>query len=182
MRKPCRWPSTVPFERLRAGRETQGHRRAQVERELSLTESRLARLANALAEADDAPMPTLVARLKAEEERKLGLARQLETFAQAESRASLDADQVRETVRERAANLRSVLERSGPQVRAALVRILVGNAEPVVVDGCHGYRVTGRINVAGLLPDAMFAQFQAISPFVVAPTGHDPTCRIQVRD
>ena len=34
--------------------------------------------------------------------------------------------------------------------------------------------VTGRINVAGLLPDAMIAQSQANSPFVVAPTGFEP--------
>jgi hypothetical protein len=57
--------------------------------------------------------------------------------------------------------------------RAALARILVGtlDAEPVVCGWAPCYRVTGRINVARLLPDAMIAQSQANSPFVVAPRG-----------
>jgi len=46
------------------------------------------------------------------------------------------------------------------------------------VDGRHGFRVTGRINVAGLLPDAMIAQSQANSPFVVAPMGFEPVFEV----
>jgi hypothetical protein len=167
------------IERLRAGRETQSGRRRQVERELSLTESRLARLANALAEGDSAPMPTLVAKLKTEEARKQALLGRLEALTHGETITSIDGDRIRETVCERAANLRGVLERTGPEARMALAKILVGklDAEPVVVEGRHGYRLKGQINISGLLPDPIVRQLQsraANSPLVVAPTGFEP--------
>ena len=93
-----------------------------------------------------------------------------------EAVAALDADDVRERVRKRAADLRGVLKRGTPAARAALTKLLVGklDAEPVVVDGRRGYRLTGHVNVAGLLPDAMISRLQtgiSNSPYVVAPRG-----------
>ena len=43
-----------------------------------------------------------------------------------------------------------------------------------MVDGRRSYRFTGKVNVAGLLPDAVISRLQAgvsDSPFMVAPTG-----------
>jgi len=162
-------------QRLRAGREMHLDRRGQIERELSLIDARLARLVDAIANAD-AAVPTLIAKLKTEEDRKRSLARELESVQHEEAVAALDADDVRERVRKRAADLRGVLKRGTPAARAALTKLLVGklDAEPVVVDGRRGYRLTGHVNVAGLLPDAMISRLQtgiSNSPYVVAPRG-----------
>ena len=91
----------------------------------------------------------------------------------------LDADALRLKVRQRAADLRGVLKRSIPEVRTVLAQLAIGEleAEPMVVDGRRGYRLTGNINVAGLLPDPIVSELQAgmsNSPFVVAPTGFEP--------
>ena len=88
-------------------------------------------------------------------------------------------DEVRERVRKKAADLRGVLKRGTPDARAALAKLLSGklDAEPVVIDGRRGYRLTGNVNVTGLLPDAMISRLQARmsnSPLVVAPTGFEP--------
>ena len=84
---------------------------------------------------------------------------------------------MRERVRKKAADLRGVLKRGTPDARAALAKLLSGklDAEPVVIDGRRGYRLTGNVNVTGLLPDAMISRLQARmsnSPLVVAPTRH----------
>src|SRR5205809_3951639 len=169
------------IQRLRAGRETHGDRRCHIERELSLVETRLVRLADAIANTD-AGVPTLVAKLKAEEDRKRSLAREMENIQHDEAVTALDADEVRERVRKKAADLRGVLKRGTPDARAALAKLLSGklDAEPVVIDGRRGYRLTGNVNVTGLLPDAMISRLQARmsnSPLVVAPRGFDiQTC------
>ena len=64
----------MAIHRLRAGRETHAGRRTHIEHELSAIEARLARLAEAVANAD-APVPILVAELKTEEDRKRSLER-----------------------------------------------------------------------------------------------------------
>src|SRR5207247_5767102 len=126
--------------------------------------------------------PTLVAKLKAEEDRKRSLAREMENIQHDEAVTALDADEVRERVRKKAADLRGVLKRGTPDARAALAKLLSGklDAEPVVIDGRRGYRLTGNVNVTGLLPDAMISRLQARmsnSPLVVAPRGFDiQTC------
>jgi site-specific DNA recombinase len=97
-------------KRLRAGREMHVDRRAEIERELSVIERRLGRLADAIANAD-APVPTLVGKLKAEEYRKRSLALELESVQQEQAVASLNEDDVRERVHRRAADLRGVQQR-----------------------------------------------------------------------
>jgi hypothetical protein len=61
-------------------------------------------------------------------------------------------------------------------------------AEPVTVDGRRGFRLSGRLNVGRLLRaevlraiEALPAADEANSLTVVAPTGRDRTCTIQVR-
>ena len=71
-----------------------------------------------------------------------------------EAVAALDADDVREKVRRRAADRRGVLKRSTAEVRQALARMIIGkfDAEPVVVDGGRGYKLTGQTTSPGSCP------------------------------
>ena len=69
-----------------------------------------------------------------------------------------------------------------------LTKLLEGKIvmEPVVVNGRHGYRGSGSLNLGRLLsPDVLDALRLAPtvnSRSVVAPTGHERSYRIQVRD
>jgi hypothetical protein len=54
------------------------------------------------------------------------------------------------------------LKRSTDEVRQALAKMLIGkfDAKPMIVDGRWDYKLTGSINVAGLLPDAVISQLR----------------------
>jgi hypothetical protein len=61
--------------------------------------------------------------------------------------------------------------------------------EPITIDGRRGFRLSGRLNVGRLLRADVLRAVEAVtkaeennSPTVVAPTGRDRTCTIDVRD
>jgi hypothetical protein len=70
-------------------------RRDEIEHELSATDARLRRLADAVASADDAPVETLVTRINAEELRKKALAAELELLTARRRSAPIDSSELR---------------------------------------------------------------------------------------
>jgi site-specific DNA recombinase len=168
------------LERLRTGQEGHLDRRTQIERELSLIESRLGRLMEAL--VSGGPLETLVGQVKTEEERKKALANELQGLAKAERVATVDTQQIKADLRERVADVKALLGRHTPQARQMLRKLVEGKiaVEPVTQNGRRGFRLSGRLNVGRLLKGEVYEAIEAgaadtdNSLTVVAPTGFEP--------
>jgi len=163
--------------RLRASQERHLDRRSQIEQELSVVETRLGRLMEAL--LSEGSLKTVVAQIKTEEQRKSALSTALDGLVSAARVAELDASQIKRDLAERAGNVRALLGRHTRQARQALRTVLEGKIvmEPIVEDGRRGYRLSGRLNVGRLLGGEVFralGQDEQNSPTVVAPTGFEP--------
>ncbi len=166
------------LEKLRTGQEGHLDRRTQIERELSLIESRLGRLMEAL--VSGGPLETLVGQIKTEEDRKKALATELQGLAKAERVAAVDSQQIKGELRERLADVKALLGRHTPQARQMLRKLVDGKiaVEPAFQDGRRGFRISGRLNVGRLLKGEVYEAIEAgvaadtdNSLTVVAPTG-----------
>ncbi len=154
--------------RLRSGQDRFLDRRAAIERELSLLETHLGNLVDAVArgEAND----SLFARLKTEETRKKALVAELEALQRSATVASLDSKQLERELAARAADVKGLLGRHVPQTRQILRKLIVGRltCEAFEKDGQRGYRFTGQGSYEPLLPS------KALPTMVVTPAGFEP--------
>src|SRR5262245_23518872 len=98
---------------LRNSRKQKLDRRTAIERELSLIERHQRNLIEAIKQGQ--PTESLVVALKAEEDRKNVLARELNALGNLEKVISLDAHRIKKEVIARATDVRSLLGRRGPQ-------------------------------------------------------------------
>jgi hypothetical protein len=152
-------------------------RRLAVERELREVEQRITRLVDAIANAG--PLEELLARLKAERTRKAVLVEEqmrLTVMATETGDKNLLAQMLA-----RAAALRDRLGRHVGRARQLLEAMLTGPVMmmPIVEDGRPGYRFSGRLRLDGQMLSG--AGVEQTRHAVVAPTGHDRTCRTSAR-
>jgi len=156
--------------RWQAGAAQHLNRRAQIERELLLLKSRVARFVDAIGRGE-AVDPLLVA-MRADEDRRRALEAELQRLAEVELVAKLDGAKVRADVMARASDIRALLGRHTTQARQILRRILVSKIEmkPVVKGGRRGYRFIGKLSVERLLTGVALDT----RAMVVAPTGFEP--------
>ena len=94
--------------------------RARLERELEAVEAKLGRLVEAL--VSGGPMETVIAQIKAEEERKRALVAECEALQAGSD--SLDYDKVRKDIEQRTADVEGVLQRQTAQSRQMLRKLL----------------------------------------------------------
>jgi Recombinase zinc beta ribbon domain len=164
--------------RLRSGQMEQLDRRTQITRELSLIEARIKRLVEAITRGD--AVDPLVAALKSEEDQKQRLTRELEAVGAVEKVASLDSDHIKRELRARVADVKALLGRRKPQARQMLRKLLTRiEMTPAIEDGRRGYRLVADGSFAKLFSGTVLEE---LPPTVVAPTGRDRTCIIEVRD
>lgn len=104
------------FARLTEDRERLASRRVQVESELHGAQQKLDRLVDALADGS-VPADEIKSRLTAEKARKTALTAELEKLQHVTQVASVDADQLKRTLRERVGDVIGLLERQPPQAR-----------------------------------------------------------------
>ncbi len=143
------------LRKLREGRTALPDRRTTTLRELSLIESRLTHLVEAIATGDTSK--AVFATLKSEEARKEVLQTQLTELADLGKIASLDAKRVARDLRERVSDVRGLLGRHVTRARQMLRKVLDGRivCEPFEENGVRGcrYRATGsygRLFASGL--------------------------------
>jgi hypothetical protein len=165
---------------LRSAHTPVSNRRAELERELTLTEQRIQRgldaLLNGMGASDE-----LQARLRDEKARKMVLTDELEQIRRLDKVTSLDVARLTQDLRERLRDVRGLLGRHPTQARQMLRKLLVGKIamEPVVEVGRRGYRLSGRLNYGRLLQGEAIQCLQPTgtggnSRSVVSPTGFEP--------
>jgi hypothetical protein len=175
------------LEKLGDAKGDQLARREHLERQISAAQARLGRLIEALI-GGGSGLETLVAEMKAEEERKKALQAELDGLGEADRIGALDRDAVRLDLEERMQDVRALLGRHTTQARQMLRKLLDGKivAEPLVDGDRKGYRLSGRLNVGRLLQRDVFVALQAAnspsdlnSRMVVAPTGFEPVLQVR---
>jgi site-specific DNA recombinase len=151
--------------KLRAGTDNQVDRRTQIERQLSLIDSRMGRLLEAI--MNGGPLDALVAQVKAEEQRKKALVAELETLQTVVKVSTLDSARLKRNVAERLAGTKALLARNPAQARRALKELLEDRiaVEPVKQGGNRAVRFTGKGTFGRLLTG------EAAPLMVVPPAG-----------
>ena len=129
------------LERLRSGQERTLDRRTQIQRELSLIEARERRLVQAIKEG--AGIAPLVAELKAEEEHKATMVRELAGLDDVEAVASMEDTRLRRDVEAQAADVRRLMLEHVAKARQMLRKLDVRVVcEPFEEQDQKGYRYT----------------------------------------
>ena len=138
------------LRKLREGRAALPDQRTAILRELSLLESRLTHLVEAIATGDKSK--AVFTTLKIEEARKEVLQIQLTELDDLGRIASLDAKRVARDLRERVGDIRSLLGRHVTQARQMLRKVLDGKirCEPFEENGVRGYRYRATGSYGGL--------------------------------
>ena len=172
------------LQQLKAAQPETEARRLELEREIAALDARLARLVEAVVAGG--PLESVVAQIKAEEERKKTLVAQIDRLAVGDLLGSVDTERITEQLWKRVADVKGLLGRQTPQVRQMLRKLLDGKIlmEPIVIGGRGGYRISGSLNLGRLLPPEIFDALR-LSPennsrTVVAPTGNDTVCDVHV--
>ena len=149
--------------RLREGRELRVDQRTAIERDLSLIETKMKHLVDAIERGETTE--SLLARLDENEQQKKSLKAQLEGFPQNGNVISLDEPRLKREAKTRVKDIRSLLHRQVPQARQILRKLIVGKlqCEPVIEDGEKGYRITGQGTYGRFLPPTL------VSTMVVPP-------------
>jgi len=152
-------------------------RRPDIERELRVAQERIDRALDAI--LDGGPREELNARIEAEKIHRAALMGELASLKQQAAISNLDRTKLRQTLEEQLPELEKKLKDRTPQARQILRALLADKIEmqPVVEDGRRGYRCRGVLPI-----DPLLADLGITSLTVVAPTGRDRTCIIQVRD
>jgi DNA invertase Pin-like site-specific DNA recombinase len=155
----------LALARLRSGREQTLDRRAQIERELSLIEAKIAKLGDAIGAGR--AIETLLGLLEVEEARKKTLVHELSRLPEIDKVTSLDTGRWTKAVAAKVADVRGLLGQHVPQAREMLRKLVDGRLACTPYEkknGQKGYRFTGRVTYRRLLqPD--------VQAMVVAPTG-----------
>ena len=153
---------------------TRSERRRLLDQELAAVQAQESRLVEAIRQGE-APVALLTA-LHHEQERRTALEEERQRLSQLEEDAVLDERQVLGEILASAVNFRDALGERTPEARRAIQTQVQDRMEfsPFVDDGARGYEFVGTGTYGGLLARVLLA--------MVAPTGHDRTCTIQVRD
>jgi hypothetical protein len=114
--------------------------RIRIERELSLIESRLRHLVDAIARGQGTD--SIYQTLRAEEDRKKSLLRQLHNLTALEQTVSLDQKRLVSVLKERISDFPGLLGRNIPATRQILRKMIEGKilCEPVLEHGSSAYR------------------------------------------
>jgi hypothetical protein len=114
--------------------------RIRIERELSLIESRLRHLVDAIARGQG--IESIYETLRAEEERKKSLLRQLQVLSALEQTVSLDEKRLLSVLKERISDFPRLLGRNIPATRQILRKMIERKilCEPVLAQGSSAYR------------------------------------------
>ena len=154
---------------LRSGKKEGVDRQGAIEKELSLLEIKVQRIIDAI--ADGQPHESLVARIKAEEDQKKALSRELEILQlQKRNVVYLDEAKVKQDLQKRVKDMKGVLGRHLPQARQALRKLLNGKIKctPIMVGGSKGYQVAGQGNYNSFLPSTL------VPILLASPAGFEP--------
>ncbi|WP_376753431.1 zinc ribbon domain-containing protein [Candidatus Nitrospira allomarina] len=154
---------------LRSGKTEGADRQGTLEKELSLLETKVQRIIDAIAAGQ--PHESLVARLKTEEDQKKVLLRELEILNLSKKNVVyLDEAKVKQDLRKRVKNMKGVLGRHPAQARQVLRKLLNGRitCTPVMVGESDGYQVTGQGNYHNFLPSTL------VPILLASPTGFEP--------
>ena len=144
------------------------NQRFAIERELSLIETYERNLVDAIARGEN--MDPLLAKLKAEENRKKELIVELDRSTRLADIVKLDEVRLKRDLCIRVSDAKSLLGRHRTKARQILRKLL---EQPLVCEafeenGKKGYKMTGRGSYFRLLPN------QLAAPCVVSPTGFEP--------
>jgi hypothetical protein len=156
--------------------------------ELARLDAELARYGEAI--ADGGPLETILQALKVREQRRDAIRTELKTLAIQRRAEPRDTSQIRAALLEYLENWRAVARQGVSEARGLLRAVLVGRfvltpvTPPRDLPPRKGpgrkprfiYELKGEASLSGLIEGLISASS------VVAPTGHDRTCRIQVRD
>ena len=145
------------LERLRSGQVSQLDRQASVERELSLIETRMRNLTEAIANGN--PPEFLVGQLRDEEIRKKTLIGDLENLVNRGQVASLDRTRLKRQLVAKATDLRGLLSRRVAQARQVIRKLVVGRLTftPFEEGGRKGHRFRGEGTYGRLLAGDTFS-------------------------
>ena len=130
------------LERIRSEQEKLPDHRLALERELSLTQSRLHNLVELIANGKSTD--SVVDSLHQEEARKRTLLRELGKLDELANVVSIDANRLAKDLRSRLEDIPALFARHVPQARQMLRKLLDGYilCEPILEDGQRGYRFT----------------------------------------
>lgn len=150
--------------KLREGTGGHDDRRAGIAREVSLIESRLGRLLEAIMKGG--PLDALIAQVKAEEQRKKVLAIKLDGLQAVANVRTLDSARLKRDLAERVAATKGLLTRNTAQARQILRKLLEGRmaVEPMAQGGKRGVRFTGKGTFGALFTGEA-------APLMVVPPG-----------
>ena len=161
------------LERLRGGQDRLLDRRTAVKRELSLLETHLGHLVDAVARGE--ANETLFARLRAENTKKQALVAELDVLQRSATVPSFDGKRLEGELAARAADVKGLLGRHVPQTRQILRKLIVGRltCEAFEKDGKRGYRFTGQGTYEHLVPGKI------VPTCVVTPAGFEPAFTVR---
>lgn len=164
------------IEKHRAGQAEHLDRRVQIERELSLIEAYEANLVDAIAKGQ--PMDPLLAKLRAEEDRKKQLTEELDQIDRAADVGSLDEARLRRELKARLANMRALLNRHVSTARRLLKTLFEQplRFEQVEEGTRRVYRIIGTGSYLPLLenpPESMLPQMWC------PQRDSNPCCRLE---
>ena len=154
---------------LRSGKTEGIDRQGAIEKELSLLETKVQRIIDAI--ADGEPHESLVARIKAEEDQKKALVRELEILQlQKKNVVYLDEAKVKQDLQKRVKDMKGVLGRHLPQARQALRKLLNGKIKctPIIMGRSKGHQVSGQGNYDSFLPSTL------VPILLASPAGFEP--------
>ena len=158
------------LQRMRSGVDHRLDREPAIKRELDLLDAKQQKIIDAIERGE--PGKPLGTRLRETESRKEELIQELESFqTQTKKVATLDGARIKRQLRERAADVKGLLERNTPQARQILRKLLEGklNCTPVREEGSKGYQVSGKGSSQRLLPASL-----VLPTKVASPTGFEP--------
>lgn len=154
-------------------------RRAEVEREIVATDSRIAKLVDSLLD-ESLPRDILRARLTEEQVRKAALTAERDRLVGALAFEGTDADRLKAALWAKAQDIVAVLGRQTPQARQMLRKLLADKIELEAVGmkgkKNRGYRFRGALTVDKLIGGEAFADagLQDTCTAVVTPAGFEP--------
>ena len=127
----------------------------KLQRELSLIETRLHHLVEAIANGQGSQ--SVFSSLHDEEARKKTLLQELADLNNKENAISLDVKRLWRQLQERIGNLKGLLGRHTPQARAILRKLIEGHiiCQPYLDDGKVGYRFSATGTYGPLLADSL---------------------------
>lgn len=141
----------LALEKLRAEQQNFPDRQTAIERELSLIETRLQHLVDAIARG--LATDSVIANLHSEEGRKKTLLRELEQLVSLQEITVFDAKRIAKDLHGRISDATSLLGRYTPQARQVLRKLLTGRIQcsPVEKDGVKGLAFTATGNYVRLI-------------------------------